>query len=575
MRIPAPPSHRRAHFVVCGDDPLAHRIVEELTGRYNADVTVILVSRRRNHGPQISRLPRVRIVEADRLDADAFRAARLETAAALALAQQDDVGNLHAALRAQEVNPGLRMVIRMFNMNLGHAVRQLVADCAVLSDAAIASPVFVAAALGEVAPSYVQLPGRTLYVAHRSDVPPNAVVCGLADTSNPGQPDLLPIDQDRADLVLAVADGSPRDLPAPEPSATAARRRFRDGPLVKTGRAMLSLINRKLRLAALALVAVLLAGTAVLAAFEQESAGWWRAFYVTLLTAVGGAQAEPGKPIAVQVVEVVVTLAGIALVPVITAAVVEAVVNARITLAYELHARATNHVVVVGLGNVGTRVIRQLHNLGVKVVAIDKSATARGAQLARQLGIPLIVDDASREETLRAAHVQDCRALVCLSTDDVTNLEAALYGRGLQRQLRVVLRLFDGDLADRLQTAFEIDISRSVSYLAAPAFTLALFERDVIGTIPVERHVLLVGEVPVGAGSRLDGAPVAAVHDVGEVWVIAVTGGRWPDATWSPSLQRRLAPHDRLIVVATRDGLSRVLAWAAQAPAEDYPATDR
>jgi hypothetical protein len=48
-----------SHLIVCGDGPLAYRITEELTSRYGEQVTVILPSRRRNHGPQIGGLPRV------------------------------------------------------------------------------------------------------------------------------------------------------------------------------------------------------------------------------------------------------------------------------------------------------------------------------------------------------------------------------------------------------------------------------------------------------------------------------------------------------------------------------------
>ena len=43
-------------------------------------------------------------------------------------------------------------------------------------------------------------------------------------------------------------------------------------------------------------------------------------------------------------------------------------------------------MVVVGLGNVGTRVMAQLRDYGVEVVAIDKDPEPRGAALARQLG---------------------------------------------------------------------------------------------------------------------------------------------------------------------------------------------
>jgi hypothetical protein len=45
--------------------------------------------------------------------------------------------------------------------------------------------------------------------------------------------------------------------------------------------------------------------------------------------------------------------------------------------------------------------------------------------------------------------------------------------------------------------------------LAAPAFAAALLEREVIGTIAVDRRVLVIAEVPIEAGSELDGQPLA------------------------------------------------------------------
>jgi threonine dehydrogenase-like Zn-dependent dehydrogenase len=102
------------------------------------------------------------------------------------------------------------------------------------------------------------------------------------------------------------------------------------------------------------------------------------------------------------------TIVSIALIPVTTAAIVETIVNARLAMALgRLKEPMDNHVVVVGLGDVGTGVIRQLHMRGVPVVAIDKTEAARGAQLARELDVPLVIGDASREETLRAASVRD------------------------------------------------------------------------------------------------------------------------------------------------------------------------
>jgi Trk K+ transport system NAD-binding subunit len=552
------------HYVVCGDDPLTFRLVEELALRYKRRIVVILRSRRRNHGPELRKIPGVELIEAERLDADAFRRAEIERAEVLAIVQQDDVGNLHAALLAQDLSPDIRLVVRMFNMSLGHGVRVLFKNCRVLSDASIAAPAFVASALGEVAPSYVRLPGRTLYVAERGDVPQGKVVCGLADTTVGAEPVLLPPEEDRCDIVLAVADGRPRrpgadDQAQPLPKPT-RRARFADRwRALRLHRVFSSVLNRTLQITALILFGLVIAGSVVLALIDDKLS-LWQAFYLTVLNTVGGANPDTSVPTTEQVIQVVVMLAGIAVVPVITAAVVEAVVNARLALALgRLRGPIQDHVVVVGLGNVGTRVIQQLRDLGVPVVAVDRTDEARGAQLARELGVPLIIGDASRAETLREASIETARSLVVLSTDDVINLEAALHARAARPDLRVVLRLFDGDFAQRIQRVFGITSSKSVSLLAAPAFVAAIQEREVIGTIPVKRHVLVVAEIPVNPGSELAGRTVAGAQQRGEARIIAVSAGEFRNAEWTPRPGRELRAGERLLVVATRAGLGRLL----------------
>jgi Trk K+ transport system NAD-binding subunit len=539
---------------VCGDDPLAHRLVEELVNQYRVRVTVILPSRRRGHGPQISRMRSVTVIESEGLDEEAFRRADVASADALALVRQDDVGNIHAALRVQEINPKLRLVIRMFNANLGEGVRRLLRDCRVLSDAAMAAPAFVSAAMGEVAPVHVRLAGRTLYVARRGEVRSRDVVCGLATSAvGPGEePDLLPGDQSRADLVLATANGAARD---PATSRKGARKRRL--------RTLRVLMGPKLRITAMVLVGLLVVGTVVLKIARGGDTSWLNAAYLTILDTLAGANPDPKATPLVKVTETVLTIVSIALIPIITAAVVETAVNAKLALALDrLKEPISDHVVVVGLGNVGTRVIRRLHDLAVPVVAIDKDGNARGVPVARKLGIPYLIGEASAEEVLRAASVQTSRALVVLSTDDATNLECALQARGLKDDLRIVLRLFDGDFANRVQRAFGIPISRSVSFLAAPAFAAAMLEREIVGTVSVDRRVLLIAEAPVCAGSELDGATLAAVNDTGEARVIALTAnGRTTE--WAPGPDRPLAPDDVLFVVATKGGLGRLLTLTA------------
>src|ERR1700684_772668 len=199
------------HLIVCVDDMLAFRVAQELTSRYRERVTAILPSKRQGQGPHIDRLPGARVIERDELTSQAFTDAQITSARALALLRQDDVGNFHAALRARELNPDIRLVVAVFSPGLGDQVRAFFPDCAVLVGTSMSAPSFVAAALGEPAPSHVRVSGRTLFVARRGGTDPAQVLCGLAASSTSGAPLLLPRDERRADLVLAVADGTPRN----------------------------------------------------------------------------------------------------------------------------------------------------------------------------------------------------------------------------------------------------------------------------------------------------------------------------------------------------------------------------
>jgi len=61
------------------------------------------------------------------------------------------------------------------------------------------------------------------------------------------------------------------------------------------------------------------------------------------------------------------------------------------------------------------------------------------------------------------------------------------------------------------------------------------------------------------ADSPLEGEPLHAAEEQGEVRVIALRRGGLPDVDWAPSRTYGLQPRDRLIVLATRTGLGRVL----------------
>src|ERR1700742_4926834 len=273
--------------------------------------------------------------------------------------------------------------------------------------------------------------------------------------------------------------------------------------------------------------------------------------------AAGAAAGHPAAGGAEKVAQILLTFDGLVFVPFVTALVV----GARLTGSLRSRPPATSgHVIVVGLGNVGTLIVAQLHDLGVPVVAIDRDPKVPGVAFARRLGVPVVVGEIHREETLRAASLLSSIALVSVTSSDEGTLEAALHARALRADLRIVLRLYDDDLAERVQKMIGNTLSRSVSYLAAPAFAAAMLEHQVLRTIPVGRHVLLIADVQVEADAELAGQPIEAAQHPGQAHILAVRRHGTENFDWSLDLGYRIEPHDRLLVLATRAGLGQTLA---------------
>ncbi|MBS2962575.1 NAD-binding protein [Actinocrinis puniceicyclus] len=573
---------------MCGANTLAYRLVAELTELYEVSVVAIVPNRDRDHAPQITKiLGEGSVIAVPAITEEALRAAGVVVARGIALVDGDDQSNIHTALRAQALNSGIRVALRMYNQRLGKHVERLLNDCAALSRSATAAPAFVNAALRR--PNSVQVGTRSVSVEIGLGGDPADFLCTIADRIDKqdlARMRLLPDAPGPAATWISevarnppVAPGgagafafTPAGTPvAAPPPGTRAVLRFLDGVRPHTpawySRLRWRIVDLRRLLSANQLSRVFLgAFAAVLASFFvvwylNGHLAW--AIYDTLLDMAGAAQPDVlGQPSQTggawqRAAQVVTTFCGIMFIPAITAIMLDALARGRAGLARRPSAGVRGHVVVFGLGNVGTRVATLIHRLGIPVVCIERDPTARGIAAVRGMEIPVLVGEAPLEDQLRKARVHRSRAVLALTGDDAANLEAALEARALAPDVRVVLRLFDDDFATQVYRTFTNAASRSVSYLAAPAFAAALMGREVLGTLSVYRHVVLVAEFVTEAGSDLVGKPIHEVEVPGEVRVIAVRAKGARDYAWRLDRSRCFAEGDKYVLLTTRAGLGR------------------
>jgi Trk K+ transport system NAD-binding subunit len=176
---------------------------------------------------------------------------------------------------------------------------------------------------------------------------------------------------------------------------------------------------------------------------------------------------------------------------------------------------------------------------------------------ARQLKIPVVIATASNASAQELAGIGRAAAVLAVTDDEAVNLEIALVAKNVNPEVRVVARVFDHDLAGRVERRLRLGATRSVSMLAAPAFAAAALGRRSEVIFPVGRRVVLFTELTVGSGSAAVGQPLAGLAAAGASRVLAraSASGGWE---WR-GLDRPVGPGDRIAVVATRSGLARLL----------------
>lgn len=105
-----------------------------------------------------------------------------------------------------------------------------------------------------------------------------------------------------------------------------------------------------------------------------------------------------------------------------------------------------NHVILCGYGRIGREIAEQLAREGVPLLVVETDPESRDA--AEERGLPVLMADATLDETLLDAGIHNCRALVAALTSNAANLYVVLSARGLAPRCRLIARA-DSDEGER------------------------------------------------------------------------------------------------------------------------------
>ncbi|WP_198671760.1 NAD-binding protein [Desertihabitans aurantiacus] len=525
------------HVLLLGVTTTTVRLAEELR-KAGQQVVVLAAGPDGEYDDDLVRLG-ARVSRCRRLDEADLRDAGVVGARCVVVLGSDDVRAVQLALLVEEIAPGVRLVLEMSKPELGRRLEPLLGECVILSSAELAAPSIVAAALESSEVQTFELAGRSVVAGSRTRVGGEQLAV-LGSTTAVGDAALLPSE---GDLVLgtAVVPGS----------ATRVRTSGLVGALGRT-------VDRKVRVVLIGLVLLILASAVW---FRANGVGWWQALYLALTqsTATGVDVELEAMPLVPRFGAVVIQLFGLTLSAGITAVLVDLLVTSRLAaLTGGVRGRPRHHVVVCGLGRIGTSVLQRLHDRNVAVVGVERDEEGPGVRRARQLRVPVVVAEGTDAAALETAGLARADVVLALTDNDAANLEIAMVAKEANPRVRVVTRLFDHALAARVERVLDLGPTRSVSVLAAPAFAAAALGRHSETVFPVGRRVLIFTELTVGSQVQLaDGTRAATLSRPGAVQLLAVQqrGGAW---RWDVGGEE-LHPGDRVALVATRTGLAGLL----------------
>lgn len=329
--------------------------------------------------------------------AEELRDALAQGADAVAVVSRDDAWPLRAALLVRHIDADVPIVATIFDPSTGRELEHEIDNIAITSLADVVAPSLAGPCLGDDIAAV--LPGGDRPVGVRVDG---------------GRVEPAPLPEVRVRRARALA--------------TAILRPFdRSAALVFFGSVGLAVI----------LVAETVSAALVL---EQPLVDAFYGAVKTLVTVDPNPQVQGGPKwfkVAISLSMLVALLFAAAF----TGGLVERLIGRNLTgLLGRRAVPRSDHVVVVGLGQVGLRLCMLLRECGISVVAVDDRPDGENVGHARRLGLPVVIGRGADPSLLRRLSLEHAIAFAAVTADDLQNIKVALAAHAEARDLRVVLR---------------------------------------------------------------------------------------------------------------------------------------
>ncbi|MBP0016099.1 MAG: NAD-binding protein [Cyanobacteria bacterium SBLK] len=522
--------------------------------------------------------------------------AGIDDCRAALITTNNERANAEAALAIRQLNPNTRLVIRSSKDNLNQLLSRQLGNFIAFDPTQLPAAAFAIAALGTDTLGFFNLEGSWLRVAKhpvtkehrwsRSRRP-------LYDLNNRTRRLLLHFSSDaeipsafytwQPETAIAIGDTvltietAEHFLLNQRKQATIAKRTKKQHGKRKLLRKYLDIrflkeqlshfwqLNlqeqiRRVALLAGFIVLILLGTGTLLFNFYHPDTTLLSAFYVTAILLLGGYadlfdkfDAIVSIPWWLQLFALSLTLAGTAFVGVLYALLTEALLSSKFQFIKQRPPiPQQDHVVLIGLGRIGTKVANLLQEFQQTLVGITFNPHFDLNLLPK---MPLLKGDLER--VFAEANIAEAKSVIVATDDEMVNLEVALMARSINPRSQLAIRTYGQRLSNHLEKMFP-DAQILCTYaVMAEAFAGAAFGENILSLFRLYNQTILVTEYQIEAIDTLHGLLIGEIaYGYGVVPIVYQKPNK--PSTLMPSDDIPLEVGDRLVVLANIEGLRRV-----------------
>lgn len=205
-----------------------------------------------------------------------------------------------------------------------------------------------------------------------------------------------------------------------------------------------------------------------------EGLTWVNAAYFVVVTAasVGYGDISLAQSSSLsKIVDIILILVSTVFIWAIFSLVIDTFFKNRIKLALGRKKYTTkNHVIVCGLGRLGFFIVQQLLQQKEKVIIIEQSENANHLEYFRHLGVDVYIGDGKLAKVLSDVNISDAKAFISVVNNDALNLEIGLNVRTIDHTVPLILRIYDEQMALRINSFLKFHSTLSVSDIVEPEF---------------------------------------------------------------------------------------------------------